>query len=143
MTNQSDLFPDSVPDLIEGKKCIKCDVVKPLEHFTYASGANFRRPECKQCTNELGKVRKMLREKYGDPPEGYQCPICTKTADEVDRKGGKAGAFVIDHCHDTDTFRGWLCHNCNRGVGLMNDDVEMLQKAIDYLKRTAYHSNGT
>ena len=143
MMNQSDLFPDSVADVRDGKECIKCGVFKPHEHFTYSSGANYRRPECKQCNTELTRIRKKLRTRYGDPPDGYQCPICNKTSDEVNRKGGNAGAFVIDHCHDTDTFRGWLCHCCNRGLGMMYDDVEMLQRAIDYLNRTAYHSSGT
>jgi hypothetical protein len=37
-----------------------------------------------------------------------------------------ARGVVFDHCHETDTFRGWLCDNCNRALGLLNDDLERL-----------------
>jgi len=42
--------------------------------------------------------------------------------------------LVVDHCHSTGKIRGLLCHNCNRALGLMQDNVETLQNAIDYLK---------
>lgn len=42
----------------------------------------------------------------------------------------------IDHCHDTMIFRGLLCSPCNKGIGLLGDTVEGLQRAIEYLERT-------
>jgi len=41
--------------------------------------------------------------------------------------------LVVDHCHEGGQVRGLLCHNCNRALGLLKDDVDTLQKAIDYL----------
>ena len=91
----------------EGKVCIKCNTYLPLSSFTFSSGANYLRPECKPSNNEMTKVRNKLRQ---------------------------------DHCHDTDTFRGWLCHKCNRALGGMDDNVPTLERAIQYvenhLKRT-------
>ena len=134
MTSQNELFDLPIPEAKDGKTCIKCNVKKPLDHFGPASGANYLRPECRKCTTKLNTIRKELREEYGSPPDGYDCPLCGRTELEVGSKGGRAGAFVIDHCHKTDKFRGWLCHNCNRAIGLFNDDVEMLKRAIDYLR---------
>ena len=41
----------------------------------------------------------------------------------------------FDHDSTTDKFRGWICNNCNAGMGNLGDTVEGLQKAIDYLNR--------
>ena len=126
---------DSLASLEEGetKVCTKCHQEKPLSAFSKSSGANFYRPECKSCNNELTRVRNDLREKYGMPDEDYTCPICLRNAEEVDGKGGKAGPWVIDHCHKTDKFRGWLCHSCNRGLGGFEDNTLRLKRAMTYL----------
>ena len=42
--------------------------------------------------------------------------------------------WVLDHCHDTETFRGWVCSNCNTGLGAFKDDVEKITKAKNYLE---------
>lgn len=41
--------------------------------------------------------------------------------------------LCMDHCHTTGRFRGWLCHSCNRGLGLFKDDLERITKAANYL----------
>ena len=134
---QLNLFDDEWVSLTsfegDSKVCTKCHQEKPLTAFTKSSGANYLRPECKSCNNELSRVRNDLRAKYGMPDEDYTCPICLKSAEEVDGKGGKAGPWVVDHCHYTDTFRGWLCHSCNRGIGGFEDNTLRLKRAIKYL----------
>lgn len=40
----------------------------------------------------------------------------------------------VDHCHETGTVRGLLCHNCNRALGLFKDNVEWLKRSISYLE---------
>lgn len=42
--------------------------------------------------------------------------------------------LVVDHCHETGAIRGLLCHNCNRALGLLKDDVSRLETSIEYLK---------
>lgn len=42
-----------------------------------------------------------------------------------------------DHCHVTNTFRGWLCGKCNRGIGLLGDGLDIVLKAAEYLKRSS------
>ena len=123
-------------DLGDGiKECSKCSRKLSLQHFSRHSGGNYLRPECKKCNNELSKVRDRLKKKYGMPSEGYSCPICLGTEQEVKGRGNtKNGSWVLDHCHESEAFRGWLCHKCNRSLGGFDDDEEMLQRAIKYLK---------
>ena len=59
--------------------------------------------------------------------QGFACKICGITAKDY----GKT--FAVDHDHTTGKVRGLLCSNCNTGLGLLNDDVETLAKAIIYL----------
>lgn len=51
-----------------------------------------------------------------------RCKICLKEE-----------KLVVDHCHDSGLIRGLLCHKCNLALGLFDDNVETLQRAIDYL----------
>ncbi len=45
--------------------------------------------------------------------------------------------LVVDHDHNSGSIRGLLCHNCNRALGLLKDDISVLEKAIIYLKESA------
>lgn len=43
--------------------------------------------------------------------------------------------LVVDHCHDTKTFRGWLCDQCNTAAGMIGDSAEGARKLLTYLSR--------
>lgn len=58
--------------------------------------------------------------------EPTSCECCGKP----DRR-----ALALDHCHETGQFRGWLCSNCNLGIGKIGDSIEALERALAYLKR--------
>ena len=60
--------------------------------------------------------------------QNCSCAICGKH--ESQNKNKK---LFVDHDHDTGKVRELLCHGCNTGIGLLQDDVELLQKALDYL----------
>jgi hypothetical protein len=130
-------FEDDHYDLGGGdyKLCSKCNKKLSLSAFSRTSGGNYLRPECKKCNNELRKVRAKLNEQYGMPKENYVCPICLGDEEDVHGRGNtKNGSWVLDHCHETEKFRGWLCHKCNRSLGGFDDNVEILLRAIKYLK---------
>lgn len=114
--------------------CNKCNKWLPENKFSPNGGANYLRRECTSCNSELKKVRDKLRKKHGMPGLDYICPICQSGEQEVDGLGGNAGPWVLDHCHETKSFRGWLCHKCNRALGAFNDSKKYLERAIKYLE---------
>lgn len=119
------------------KLCVKCNNILPMEQFSNASGGRYKRSECRSCEKELGRVRKLIKKSAPPVPENYSCPICNRSAAEVKGRGGKkSGEWCCDHDHVTNTFRGWLCHQCNRALGGMNDSVDRLKAAIKYLEKT-------
>ena len=125
---------EAPPECEDTKICSKCVNSLPLSAFSTASGGSYLRPECKVCASDLAKVRKGLKDLHGQPPEGYECPVCLCDEAQAEGKGGSAGRWVLDHCHKTDDFRGWLCHSCNRALGCFNDDVPRMQRAIKYIR---------
>jgi hypothetical protein len=59
------------------------------------------------------------------------CSIC-KRPERVKRSGNSF--LSIDHCHKSGKIRGLLCQNCNSAIGKLEDNVEFLKSAIDYLE---------
>lgn len=47
---------------------------------------------------------------------------------------GKGKRLHLDHCHSTGRFRGWLCHSCNAGIGLLGDTLRSVLRAVLYLE---------
>ena len=107
------------------KTCRACDTLKDLEDFPLFStvGAG-RKNTCKACSNQLATVRSKLRKDNPPPPPG-PCPACNRLTSQ----------WVLDHCHHTDQFRGYICNSCNLGFGKFNDDPELMQQALDYLTK--------
>ena len=136
LTEQLTMFDDNHSDLGDGERlCNKCNLLLPLSSFSAHSGGNYLRPECKKCNNELSKVRNYLRSLHPEPTENYICPICLGSEDDVRGKGNtRNGSWVLDHCHEKETFRGWLCHKCNRALGGFDDNVDTLKRAMSYLQ---------
>lgn len=51
--------------------------------------------------------------------------------------------LVLDHCHKTGTFRGWLCSKCNLALGHARDSESHLFGLIKYLKAADRCTTGT
>jgi hypothetical protein len=95
------------------------------------------KPYCTACSNKHQLVIYYLK-KANPIPDNHRCPVCDKSADELETDGGKhVGKIVtpwrLDHDHFTGQFRGYLCNNCNIGLGRFKDDPALLNKAIAYV----------
>ena len=86
-----------------------------------------------------------LKRKYGITLEQYSsmlikqhglCKLCNRPETAVDHKNKKVRDLAVDHCHSTGNIRGLLCSCCNTALGLLKDDVEILNKAIKYLEKS-------
>lgn len=109
------------------KKCIICEEVKPISEFH--KDRDRYHPTCKICKRYAAKVTQKIRKTA--PPKPDACECCGRTAEDPQR-----GDLVLDHDHDTDTFRGWICERCNIGIGKLGDTIEGLKNAIRYLERS-------
>lgn len=74
----------------------------------------------------MDDYNRMLKEQDG------VCAIC-KSDDP--KSPERVGYWYVDHCHTTGKVRGLLCNSCNRGVGLLGDDISNLERAILYLSK--------
>lgn len=81
--------------------------------------------------------RKYLLKNYGVTPkwyenklrkQNYRCAICGS-----DSNGIMRNKLDVDHDHITGKVRGILCNRCNTGLGQFKDNLQLMQKAIEYL----------
>ena len=112
------------------KCCVECG--KMLDTMTgYVNGASKRtgrlylNSACRPCHNHRVGVVAKLKQKHEHPPAGAPCQCC-----------GRISKLFLDHTHGTDAFRGWICRECNSGIGLLGDSAEALRKALAYLEGT-------
>lgn len=59
--------------------------------------------------------------------QGFVCYLCKNPPS--DKRN-----LCVDHNHKTGRVRALLCNNCNNGIGKLRDSIELLQKAVEYLK---------
>ena len=121
----------SCPRDIGTKTCTKCLQEKDVSEFWRANQSkDGRQCYCKRCCFPLNKVQgekkrrtkaQLLQQQNG------KCAIC---GTDSPRKR----SWVLDHCHSTGKIRGVLCRQCNIGIGMFFDNVEILERTIQYLK---------
>jgi hypothetical protein len=122
---------------IEGmRRCARCGEIKAIGDFhraaSKASGLNCY---CKTCRSEYGSenhlrrsygldrgaVRRLVAEQQG------LCALCEDRA-----------AAHVDHDHVTGAVRRVLCSRCNLALGHFSDDIDLLERAIHYLRDTTW-----
>ena len=87
---------------------------------------------------DIKKLRITLRQ-YGYSVEEYLkmnekqkglCAICKKPPTK--------NRLSADHCHVSMKPRLLLCELCNTGLGSFKDDIDLMKKAISYLKKFSH-----
>jgi hypothetical protein len=85
------------------------------------------------------RIRKQHVATYGLTLEQYDmmlekqngvCAICGKGGSHSHHKN-----LCIDHDHETGEVRGLLCDLCNKGIGCLKDDLDLLKSAVLYLEK--------
>ena len=137
------------------KICSVCKTEKnTLEFHKSKTGKYGVRADCIICHRIINKARyyknnnkilqrnRRLKLVYGISHVTYtkilnqqnnKCAICLR--EETFKLKGNTIKLAVDHCHDTGKIRGLLCLFCNRGIGLLKEDVSILNNAIKYLEK--------
>lgn len=145
------------------KTCIDCKEEKELNEFhKKAQSKDGRQYRCKECNRakaknwqaenaerhesywkardanvewRVGSQFKKRAKKYGLTPEQLQemldeaagvCDLCKRPPNHF---------LVVDHCHNSLKVRGILCEPCNQALGLLRDDISVIQRAVSYLQK--------
>lgn len=58
--------------------------------------------------------------------QGGVCYICKQEPGER--------RLAVDHNHETGNNRKLLCSKCNTALGLVNEDVNIMKRLIDYIE---------
>ena len=58
-----------------------------------------------------------------------RCAICSTPAPE------RLASMHLDHDHATGQIRGFLCIDCNHGLGKLRDEPDLLLRALVYLRQ--------
>jgi hypothetical protein len=118
----------------ESFECSQCGITKPAKNYQWVIRGSIRTPHkeqkmvrnsarCKECQrmNEFSKKRAVLESK--SHPKPNSCQMC----------GSNHLKIVLDHNYKTGGFRGWICTECNTGLGKIGDDIPSVWNAIKYL----------
>lgn len=86
--------------------------------------------------------REWNLRQFGIDGEGYarlmaeqdsKCAICRQPETAIHHRTGEPRSLAVDHDHKTGAVRGLLCRDCNTGLGLFDDDIDILRAAEAYL----------
>lgn len=147
--------------MIKSKTCPGCKITKPLDSYFKCSST--RRKDgrvvyCRECCYRGKKAYAARKKSEGDlhfklivklnksrsrsKIRGHKACIVdldvlkSRYTDTCECCGKDDRVMVIDHCHETGKFRGFLCSQCNTMIGQAGESIEVLKSTIKYLKRT-------
>ena len=108
------------------QECKECHKVLPGMAFTTSyprgDGASMLKKACRDCCSSVANERYLIRKNA--PPKPERCECCHKKTEKLQ----------VDHLHGSTTFRGWLCNDCNSGLGELDDNLEGVLRGAVYLE---------
>ena len=119
--------------------------VKQFDKKRWADNPKRRNAQKKYYVENSSKMMETQRKThYGMFPEEYEarikkqknrCALCGLSEQMINYRTGKRQALSVDHNHKTKKNRDLLCQMCNRGIGFFGEDINLLRKVIQYLKK--------
>lgn len=129
--------PDKYPQgYFKDKKCKECGML-----FTPKAPSELY---CSDACKDRGLTSAYLKRNYGMDLADYEnllekqdhkCAICGTKGFKM--QTSHKNLLVVDHNHETGEVRGLLCHNCNRALGLFQDNTDTISNAITYLQNVS------
>ena len=109
------------------QECKECYRSLPIMAFTTSGKtrgdtAFYFKKICRECSTKMHAEVWAVKKKA--PPKPEHCNCCHKKFEKLQ----------VDHIHGSTTFRGWLCRNCNTGMGTLGDNLEGVLQAAIYLE---------
>lgn len=115
------------------------DKAKQIHNRWYQANLEYARERARsyRAQHLEAELARSLRRSFGLSVDQYSdmmaaqngvCAIC----------GGKnkhGRRLFVDHDHKTGEIRALLCRNCNNALGMVDDQVGILEKMIHYLSR--------
>lgn len=135
------------------KFCKSCRIIKPLSEYHHSIknkeyGKSYPDSFCKSCKSVKTKkwcqdnkqkfirynIKSKLKNRYGMTMDEYDamvtaqnnlCAICNQP--QARRN------LAVDHCHQTNRVRGLLCDKCNLALGMINENLDIVEGIKRYL----------
>ncbi len=90
--------------------------------------------------------KKNTKEYYRNSVLWYEYGICIQDYDYLynlqngvcaicEEPPSKNRVLAVDHDHSDSKVRGLLCSRCNKGIGLFQEDINIIKKALLYLDK--------
>ncbi len=157
LETQLTLFPEHkniiLDSSIETQECKTCKKVLPLRSYSiknvYSDNLGVLSKNCKSCCNKINKEHYERKAGIPYPDKDYKCPICLRNEEELQTKQTvvdietykvtehrmkRKNVWRLDHDHNTGKVRGWICNSCNISMGQLDDDIDTLKRAVNYLE---------
>jgi Recombination endonuclease VII len=86
---------------------------------------------------------KAFRYRYAHVLKGGEVPapptsgLCECCGEPPEGRVNNTAKLMFEHCHVTNTFRGWVCHWCNKMLADAKDSPARLRAGAAYLERHA------
>jgi hypothetical protein len=114
----------------EAGLCTNCGRARDREGRLLCASCNSRKinptvnlsRRCRQYGITVLEYRQILAD------QGGVCSICLRPPN------GRWDTLTIDHCHATGAVRGLLCGTCNKAIGCLQDSVDVVERAANYLR---------
>ncbi len=124
--------------------CSSCKESKPVNQFAINSnrtkkfGINGQCNNCLKFTSKFSKIKIQYNLSKAEflriiEKQNGRCKICNIVMETFTFKNNMNNTLCVDHCHETGKIRGFLCNCCNRAMGLLGDNPEVLLSAYKYI----------